>query len=89
MPEFLGSESEVDYIVSGVSPEVDHALRALASKDGKTLNQVIVEIMVNATTGRQQRADFSDLVGRWGPDPAFDEIIESQRKIEHSTWNQP
>jgi hypothetical protein len=38
------------------------------------------------TGGRKPEADFSDLVGRWTPDPAFDEIIASQRKIDLEKW---
>jgi len=42
------------------------------------------------TTAEQEmgdsRADFSDLVGCWTPDPAFDEIIASQRKIDWAKW---
>jgi hypothetical protein len=35
-----------------------------------------------ATGGRKPRADFSDLVGPWTPDAAFDEVIDSQRQID-------
>lgn len=31
-------------------------------------------------------ADFSDLVGKWVPDPAFDDVIASQRKIDATNW---
>jgi hypothetical protein len=34
----------------------------------------------------KQRTDFSDLVGRWTPDPAFDEILAAQRQIDPDTW---
>jgi hypothetical protein len=27
-------------------------------------------------------ADFSDVVGQWTPDPAFDEILAGQRRID-------
>jgi hypothetical protein len=39
-----------------------------------------------ATGGRKPRADFSDLVGRWTPDAAFDEVIDSQRQIDLEKW---
>jgi hypothetical protein len=35
---------------------------------------------------RKQAADFSDLVGRWTPDPAFDEILAAQRQIDPEKW---
>jgi hypothetical protein len=39
-----------------------------------------------ATAGSVQRADFSDISGGWTPDPAFDEIIASQRRIDRGKW---
>jgi hypothetical protein len=32
------------------------------------------------------KASFSDLVGCWEDDPAFDEIIASQRMIDSAKW---
>src|SRR5207253_1354733 len=52
----------------------------------QSLNQVILDELTAATTGRPRRADFSDLVGRWTPDPAFDEILASQRQIDWDKW---
>ena len=68
------------YTIRGVPREVDRALRAKAVRLGKSLNQVIVDELTRATLGRAKHADFSDLVGRWISDPAFDEIIASQRE---------
>jgi hypothetical protein len=39
-----------------------------------------------AAGGHRRRADFSDLVGRWTPDPAFDEILAAQRQIDADKW---
>jgi hypothetical protein len=52
----------------------------------RSLNQVILDELAAVTGGRKPKADFSDLVGRWTPDPAFDEIIASQRKIDLEKW---
>ena len=73
------------YTVRGVPAEVDAALRKKASKTKRSLNQVIVEEL-SKSIGRVKKADFSDLVGKWEPDPAFDEIIASQRKIDWAKW---
>jgi hypothetical protein len=35
---------------------------------------------------RDKRADFDDLIGKWTPDPAFDEIIATQRQIDPDKW---
>lgn len=74
------------YTIRGVPPEVDHALRRKAAKLKQSLNQVIVDELTRATLGSPRRSDFSDLVGRWTPDSAFDEILGSQRQIDWEKW---
>jgi hypothetical protein len=74
------------YTIRGVPPEVDRALRQKAAKLKQSLNQVIVDELTRATLGRPRLADFSDLVGRWTPDPGFDETLGSQRQIDWEKW---
>jgi hypothetical protein len=76
----------IQYTVRGVPPEVDRLLRRKAAQRHKSLNQLILEELSVATLGRAQRADFSDLVGKWTPDPAFDEILAAQRQIDWDKW---
>ncbi len=72
------------YTVRGVPADVDKALRKKAAQRKLSLNQVIVEELSQSVG--QKKADFSDLVGKWEADPAFDEIIASQRKIDWAKW---
>lgn len=74
------------YTVRGVPAEVDRALRQKAAQLKISLNQVVVDELTRATIGRARKADFSDLVGEWTPDPEFDEIIASQRQIDWEKW---
>lgn len=74
------------YTIRGVPPEVDRVLRQKAAKLKQSLNQVIVDELTRATIGRPRRSDFSALVGRWTPDPAFADIVESQRQIDGEKW---
>jgi hypothetical protein len=46
----------------------------------------VLDELIEATIGRKPRANFSDLVGRWTPDPAFDEIMAAQRQIDWEKW---
>ncbi|MEO8597475.1 MAG: hypothetical protein ABI759_29425 [Candidatus Solibacter sp.] len=78
--------SLVQYTVRGVPREVDIALRRKAANRKVSLNQVIVEELSEAAVGARQRADFSDLVGKWTPDPAFDQILAAGRKIDRNKW---
>lgn len=83
----MKSQAEpIQYTVRGVPREVDHILRQKAAQRKQSLNQVILDELTVATVGRKQRADFSDLVGQWTPDPAFDEILASQRQIDWDKW---
>jgi hypothetical protein len=76
----------VQYTIRGVPAEVDAVLRKRASRRKLSLNQVVIEELRRATIGREQRADFTDLVGKWTPDPGFDDVIASQRQIDRSKW---
>ena len=77
---------EHQYTVRGIPPEVDRALRRKAAHRKQSLNQVIVDELIAATTGSRRRVDFTDLVGQWTPDAAFDEILAAQRQIDPDKW---
>jgi len=82
----MQAKRPLQYTVRGIPPDVDLALRRKAAQRRTSINQVIVEELTQATIGRRRKADFSDLVGRWTPDPAFDEVIASQRRIDWEKW---
>jgi len=78
--------ASVQYTIRGIPQDVDRALRQKAARRKQSLNQIIVEELTTAAIGRLPREDFSDIVGRWTPDPAFDEILASQRRIDWDKW---
>ena len=82
----MKKQAPIQYTIRGVPPEVDRMLRRKAAKCKRSLNQVILDELTSTTVGRAQRADFTDLVGRWTPDPGFDEIIAAQRQIDWDKW---
>jgi hypothetical protein len=75
------------YTVRGVPCEVDRILRQRAALQKRSLNQVIIEELTEATIGVRRKTDLWDVTGRWIPDPAFDEIMASQRQIDWDKWN--
>jgi hypothetical protein len=79
-------QAPIQYTIRGVPPEVDRLLRRKAAKRKQSLNQLILDELTSTTTGRPQRADFTDLVGRWTADPGFDEVITAQRQIDCDKW---
>ena len=82
----MKKQAAIQYTIRGVPCEVDRALRQKAARRKQSLNQVILDELTVSTAGRQRYADFSDLVGRWTPDTAFDEILASQRRIDRDKW---
>jgi len=81
-----GQAKEIQYTLRGIPREVDRILRQRAAQRKQSLNQMILDELVMSTIGQKQRADFSDLVGKWTPDPAFDEILAAQRRIDPDKW---
>ena len=80
------ARSSVHYTIRGVPAEVDIALRAKAAQRKQSLNHIVLDELTRALIGKPVKADFSDLVGQWAPDPAFDEVIASQRQIDPAKW---
>lgn len=76
----------IQYTIRGIPPEVDSALRGRAAQRKQSLNQFIVDELTKVTGACRRRADFSDVVGRWTADPAFDDIAVSQRQIDPDNW---
>jgi hypothetical protein len=76
----------LQYTIRCIPPEVDQALRDRAKADKKSINEVIVDALTQATIGRKKYRDFSDVCGKMEPDPAFDEMLEWQRQIHPDDW---
>ena len=76
----------IQYTIRGIPLDVDRVLRQKAARTKRSLNRVILDVLTAATVGNPRRADFSDVVGRWTPDPAFDEILAGQRRVDGNKW---
>jgi len=79
-------KSSVHYTIRGVPAEVDHALRVKAAQRKQSLNRVVLDELTRALVEKPVKTDFSDLVGKWVPDPGFDKVIASQRQIDAGKW---
>jgi plasmid stability protein len=82
----MRSQASVQYTIRGIPKEVDRALRQKAARQKRSLNQVILEELTEATLGAKRKTDLSDVTGGWVSDPAFDEILASQRQIDWDKW---
>ena len=74
------------YTIRGVPAELERTLRRKAKLRKLSLNEVVLDELAVATGATLKKADFSDLAGQWTPDPAFDEIIATQRRIDERKW---
>lgn len=80
--------------IRGVEPEVAEKLRLIAAEQGKSINQLMLEI-IKESIGLKKRKKYSreyedldDLFGRWSDDE-FKEIqaaITQGRKIDPELW---
>jgi hypothetical protein len=82
----MKQQASTRYTIRGVPAEVDAALRRKAKRRRISLNRLLVEELAAVASVAAPKADYSDLVGVWQPDAAFDEIIADQRKIDRRKW---
>lgn len=78
----------IQYTIRGVEPDVDKMLRNRSRSEGLSLNETALRAL-RSYAGRAESAehhDLDDLVGSWVEDPAFDEAIEEQRRIDEDLW---
>jgi len=80
--------------IRGVDADVAEKLKAYAKDQGKSINQVILDIIKTGVglnkdkTYSREYDDLDDLFGRWGEDE-FNEIsarIDRQRQIDPEIW---
>lgn len=76
------------YTIRRVPPSVDAALRAKARRQGRSLNAVALEALRTgsgvAATARYH--DLDSFFGSWVADPAADQALRDQHKIDPDLW---
>lgn len=75
----------MQYTLRRIPTAVDKALRDLARRQGKSLNQVAVEALARACRLSEEDArqrDLTGIAGSWIADPEFDAAIEDQDRID-------
>jgi len=79
----------MQYTVRDIPPNLDHALRAKAREESKSLNQVVLEALKRAlglSGGLPRQRDLGDVAGSWREDPDFDEALDDQRRVDPELW---
>jgi hypothetical protein len=67
------------YTIRGISSRLDEKIREIASNEGKSLNETVLEILKSGTGISGNPIKYKDLdylAGSWVHDPEFDKAIE-------------
>lgn len=80
----------IQYTVREVPKEVDRALRALAKREGKSLNTTVLDALRRSSglSGTPPiNHDFDDIAGKGPDDPEFmAAIAEMRSQIDEALW---
>jgi plasmid stability protein len=79
----------MQYTIRNVPKSLDAELRRRAQEQRKSLNEVAIEALAHGagiSHERMPKRDLSDIVGTWHHDPAFDEAIADQDKVDEEMW---
>ena len=79
----------MQYTIRGLPARLDKLIRRRAKEEGKSLNTVAVEALMEAFGLRGSvpaRRDLGKLAGSWVEDSAVDEALEGQRVIDDEMW---
>jgi hypothetical protein len=79
----------MQYTLRNIPAAVDARLRQRARQQRKSLNEVAIEALADATGESLEpvvRRDLSDIAGTWVADPAMDEIFEDLRRVDPEEW---
>ncbi len=77
------------YTIRNVPESVDRRLREEAGKRGKSLNEITVEVLrrgLGLSDDTPRYDDLDDLAGTWVADPAVDEALAEQDRIDPELW---
>ncbi len=80
----------MQYTVRNVPAILDAAIRKKARQEGRSLNQVTLDalrVAFGLAGERVRRRDLSDVVGTWHDDPAIDQALGDQRRIDPELWS--
>jgi len=79
----------MQYTLRNVPAALDRALRRIARREGRSLNEVTLDLLARAagTAGEPvKHRTLGDLSGAWADDPAFDDALADQDRIDAALW---
>ncbi|MGB5349307.1 MAG: hypothetical protein WBN10_06875 [Polyangiales bacterium] len=79
----------MQYTIRNLPARLDKLIRKRAKEEGKSLNAVAVEALMEAFGLRgseEAHRDLGGLAGSWVEDAAVDEALQAQRRIDDEMW---
>jgi hypothetical protein len=80
----------MQYTIRSVPKALDAMLRDRARKEGKSLNEMVLQALARAMGFSKEpvrQRDLSRMAGTWVEDPEFDGAIEDQDRIDEELWS--
>ncbi len=77
------------YTIRSVPAAIDRALRQRARSEGKSLNEVALDVLrrgLGLDGPAPEHHDLDFLIGTWVEDPAFDEAVAAQDQVDEDLW---
>ncbi len=79
----------MQYTLRNLPEHLDRAIRKRAHREGKSLNEVTIEALLRAFGLEGEptvQRDLTDVAGSWQDDPAMDQILAEQRRVDPELW---
>jgi hypothetical protein len=79
----------IQYTIRGIARRVDAQIRERASREGKSLNETVLEVLkagLGLTDSGVRYTDLDDLAGTWVQDPEFDRAIREMDRVDPELW---
>ncbi len=78
----------MQYTIRGVTAQIDETARERAKAEGKSLNEVVLEALVNGLGLSEDvvRRDLSDVVGTWKKDASVEVALAARDRVEAGLW---
>ena len=79
----------IQYTIRGIPTRINSRIRSKASKEGKSLNSVIIEVLsrgLGLTDEMPKYNDLDDIIGTWVEDPEFDAAVKEMDQVDQDLW---
>ncbi|MBM4061764.1 MAG: hypothetical protein FJ265_11820 [Planctomycetes bacterium] len=79
----------MQYTLRNVPKHLDRALRDLARRESKSLNEVAIAALLRALgIGGEPPAqrDRGDIASTWQEDPEMERVLQDQRRVDPEMW---